>query len=468
MTSIEKFHWFDHDSDFPNIVFTRLRIDGEVDESLARQAWQLAIQRQPFGDVEPKKINGRWHWTLGPRGDDPHGSSFETWNGTRFEWKKLAAPPPDWSHDEHSIRGTTGSYLGVFVWPVDAPAGDAPATRFRSEVWLTVHHAITDGIGALIPVNDWMVIYGNLVGGRPPETGLQRMHPELLTNRNQLGLLKWNYLRHLWKQPVALFGATKFAFRKTATLLPENRETNPPEHPKRRRGNYPSIIGSWLNESQPSRLATEAKSHEVMLNTILLGQLYLTLAQWRTSQGCHSDDDWLRIILPMSIRNVSDRRLPSANRATIVQIDRRGRETKDLKRFYYQLNREIRIIRGWQLEKIFLIAIRMLAFFEPLLRRGVKNDRSRGMAVFTNLGEPLRKNEKARSIAVFNDPESDTYLRPFEFDLVGSIRLGTPVNFSVARFGKRMRISLHYDSNVLSPEQGARLLKIYVDRLNAI
>ena len=138
MTSIEKFHWFDDRPDLPNLVFTRLRFDGEIDEATARQAWQLAIQRQPFADVEPVRKNGRWYWALGPRGEGDQNRSFETWNGTRFEWKKFPSQPPDWSYDEHPIRGSTGSYLGVFVWPIDTDSSNDEPIRYRSEVWLRV------------------------------------------------------------------------------------------------------------------------------------------------------------------------------------------------------------------------------------------------------------------------------------------------------------------------------------------
>lgn len=475
MTSIEKFHWFDDRPDYPNVVFTRLRFDRAIDQEIAKQAWQYTIERQPFADVEPKQINGTWNWTLGPRGDGPQNAAFETWNGTRFEFKSLPVQPPDWAYDEHPIRGSTGSYLGIFVWPNPPDPHSPEPINYQSEVWLRVHHAITDGIGALIPVNEWMVIYGNLAGGRPPTAGLQRMDPHLLKYRNHLGLAKWQYLKHLWKQPVALFGATKFAFRKTAKLIPDNRTAR---HADNHRADnvvspqnaslYPSIIGDWLNDSQPAQIAALAQSLQVMQNSILLGQLYLALAQWREQEGFHCKDDWLRIILPMSIRNVSDRRLPSANRATIVQIDRRSQDGQDLQELYQLLDREIRIIRGWQLEKIFLIAIRALSVLEPMLKRGVEHDKSRGMAVFTNLGEPLRKNEKVRSRLTAGKPDSDTYLRPREFDLVGPIRPGTPINVSVARYRGRLRVSMHYDNRVLSKHQASELLQIYVDRLNSL
>ena len=55
MSSIEKFHWFDDSEAYPNVVFCRMQIAGKLDEAIAREAWQIAVERQPFADVEPKK-----------------------------------------------------------------------------------------------------------------------------------------------------------------------------------------------------------------------------------------------------------------------------------------------------------------------------------------------------------------------------------------------------------------------------
>ena len=136
----------------------------------------------------------------------------------------------------------------------------------------------------------------------------------------------------------------------------------------------------------------------------------------------------------------------------------------NLSKFYQGLNREIMIIRGWQLDKMFLLVIRLMSLFEPLLKRAARDEKSRGMAVFTNLGEPLRKSERASS----REPDSDAFIRPYEFDLVGPIRTGTPVNFSASRYGPRLRISMQFDHGLISSSAAEDLLNCFVDRLNRI
>ena len=458
MTSIEKFHWFDDNQDYPNVVFCRMQVDGQIEESLARKAWQIAVERQPFADVEPQKVGGRWKWVQGPRGEQNGSQSFEDWHGTRFEFEQLDHSPEPWQFQDHLIKSSTGSYLGIFTRPQeDKPPGETSPDH-RTEIWLYVHHAVGDGAGSILVINDWMIIYANLKSNRDPQTGLHRLDPKLLEGRNSIGFFSRRYLKHLWKQPIALFGAAKFAFRKTAELIPASHQDS--ENARQ----YPSIIGRWIDANHVQQISQHANQNNVMVNTVLLGQLYLSLASWRTQLGFHAKDDWMRIILPISIRNVSDRRLPTANRATIVQIDRRSREAADLGGFYHGLNREIMIIRGWQLDKIFLLAIRAMSVSDSILRWAANSKKSRGMAVFTNLGEPLRKSERAGS----REPESDAPIRPNEFDLVGPIRKGTPVNFAVSRYGQRMRVSLQYDSKLIGREQAEELLTQYVDRLKSV
>ncbi len=460
MTSIEKFHWLDATDEYPNVLFTRIRFNHRIDPVLARQAWQLTIQRQPFSDVEPCRINGQWHWVQGPRGGSDSSepsSSFEDWNGTHFNWQESSVPPTTWRYREHLTHSPTGSCLSVFVSPSLSDDGQTNG-GYVSEVWLYVHHALGDGAAAVMVVNEWKMIYANLLAKRSYDTGLHRYDVNLLKSRNKLGLLSWRYLKHLWKQPVALFGAAKFAFRKTVELIP----ARSPE--TKNHGCHPAIMGRWLSQETLVKLNQHARSNRVTLNTVMLGQLYLALADWRASRGGHSEDDWLRIILPISIRNISDRRMPATNRATIVQIDRRERDAKKLSDFYRGIDREIKVIRGWQLDKMFLIAVRVMSVFEPLLLRSAKDEKSRGTAVFTNLGEPLRKSHRAGA----RDLSLGSPLPVVDFDCVGPIRRGTAVNFSVSKFDKTMRVSLHFDSKLLTSEEALGLLEMYVGRLGKV
>ena len=103
MTSIEKFHWFDDNEEYPNVVFCRMQVDGQIEETIARQAWQIAVERQPFADVEPEKVGGRWNWVQGPRGDQNGSQNFEDWHGTRFEFEQFDHAPEPWRFQDLSL-----------------------------------------------------------------------------------------------------------------------------------------------------------------------------------------------------------------------------------------------------------------------------------------------------------------------------------------------------------------------------
>ena len=128
-----------------------------------------------------------------------------------------------------------------------------------------------------------MNVYANLVGDKVSDKGLHRLDTDLLRKRNSLGILTWRYLKHLWKQPIALFGATKFVFRKTAELLPAKHQ---PES-RKDDDNYPNILGDWISEEQVQRLSQHAQSNDVMLNSVLLSEFYGAIIDWRKQYADH-------------------------------------------------------------------------------------------------------------------------------------------------------------------------------------
>ena len=452
MSSIEKFHWYDSLPNYPNFIFGRLEFTKRIDPSLAETAWKLALDRQPLAGVQPVKIKRRWYWK--PSVDDKvvgNGSAKGS-----FNYQESASSPDPWCFEECESQLTISSHLEIRVSGAEASPSDtcgAPAGCLTS-VYFAVHHAISDGAGAILVVNEWLAIYSNLEAGRAATAGLQRLEPERLRGRNHLGILRWSYLKHLFKQPVALFGATKFLFRNSVDL---SAQKDAAEGMARL---YPAIVGRWVDADAVRGLNRESCRLGVTLNSIMLGRLFESLTKFLARDGVSCRRDWVRVILPISIRGMSDRRMPATNRTTIVQLDRRLDEKALSDDFYSNLDREIRIIRGWQLDKIFLICIRLLSIVDPVLRHIVGSRKSRGTVVFTNLGEPFRKLIRSQSHrAEFSGSAMH------QFDLVGPVREGTPLNYTVARHGERIRVSLHYDAGVFSSNRAGDLLDSYVSEL---
>ncbi len=434
LSSIERFHLLDQSDQFVNLAFGRFRFHGHIDPGIAQQAINFAIDRHPLYSTTIRKIDsGHLAWVWNPSSIQP------------IDWHGQLTDNPD-------------------LQPIDVYR--EPAWRVISktdgnatEIWFYGHHAISDGAGGIQFAADWMKIYNNLINGNEPLAGLHRLDPEALRTRNQLDMLSRQYLRHIWKQPVGLYGASKFIFRRPSQLIVHDDVASPWDFQRQ-----PRVLGLWLGEATTASLVDLSQEKGVMLNSLIIGHFFLHLDQWRRNSEIDNHRPWIRAILPMSIRGFSDRRITATNRASVVQVDRCARDFRDPESLVRGLDWEIGVIRNWQLNKLFLLAIRGMSVLPGMLHRSASSTKCRGTAIFTNLSEPFGRlglRLEANCVRVGN-------LLLHEFDFVGPIRRGTPVNLSVQKHLGRIRLSLHADPRVLDLEQSMRFLELFARRLETI
>ena len=452
MTSMEKLHWFDRNPQFPNFIFATLRFATHIDPQVARQSLEIVLKRQPLASMEPKLIGGCWCWQ--PLED-------QQLDGEKvFCSHELAGSEHanDFAADEHEFDQQYVSYfLTVANLSETKSAGDTV-----SEIRFHSHHAASDGVASIGLVNDWLMVYNNLVTGNPAETGLIELDATSFKSRGVLGLLSWNFLKGLPWQAIALFGAVKFIFRKTNEIVPE---AVPTETPKP----FPAIVGAWVEAATLEADRRRANDNQVGFTAWCLTKCFIAIQKWNQSRVVaglsvsHQKTPSLwRILLPISTRNTRDRDAVAANRTAIVQIDRQPpTDESELVSFSQSIDYEINFIRRWQLEKMFLIVIRLASLSNSWLSKVANNPNSRGAAVFTHLGRPFKRAMiHANRLA---KPGPAPLARPIDFDLAGPVRSGTPINISFARFDGRLKIGLHYDAYAVSPSQANRLLATIVD-----
>ncbi|MFN9877023.1 MAG: hypothetical protein ACK557_00975, partial [Planctomycetota bacterium] len=115
---------------------------------------------------------------------------------------------------------------------------------------------------------------------------------------------------------------------------------------------------------------------------------------------------------------------------------------------------ELRLIRNWQLDRMFLLRVRGMAISDAWLRSAVSRRRPRATSMLTNLGKPLLRlglpTERGKILT--------GGLRLEELDVVGPIRFGMPLSFAVAEYGGELRLTAHYDGRRLTAEQVECLL----------
>jgi hypothetical protein len=326
----------------------------------------------------------------------------------------------------------------------------------QTELWFYGHHALSDGAGGIQFASEWMKIYNNLILGNRPDQGLHRLEPQRLLRRG--ALFTDGYVRQLWKQPVGLYGAAKFIFRRPAELLNHDAHVTQPWDFARQ----PAISSLWLDEEQSSSVRTAAEAARVATNSIMVAAFLRHLCEWRERFPDSRDADWFRTIIPMSIRGFFDRRMPATNRAALVQVDRRKRDLADVMRLARGLDREMSVIYNWQLHKIFLLAVRGMALAPGLLGWSAASRKCRGTTIFTNLSEPFGRlglpRDDRGAVMIGN-------LKLDDFDFVGPIRWRTPLNLTVQKHIDRFRFSLHTDPRLIEPALAADFLAGYVRHL---
>jgi hypothetical protein len=298
-------------------------------------------------------------------------------------------------------------------------------------------------------VADWLLEYHRLVSGEA--TSLPRLQPERLTRRGRLNLLQRRFLRKLVFQPVALFGATKFLFRRTVPLRAATTSESVAGKPIEP---YPNIQTRVLSDGRTRRLHEFAETSGLTVNDLLASALFIAISRWRERHAAQRDRDWIRLLIPLSIRTVADRRLTACNRVSFVQVDRQPRQIADGRELMRSVSRELRVIRQWELDRTLLIALRIASIIPGQLQRMARNSRNRATVLLTNLGNPFDRLplERAKDAATVGN------LKWRGVELIAPMLRGIPAAFAVAEFLNCLTICLNLDPRVLSGSLGAEML----------
>jgi hypothetical protein len=276
-----------------------------------------------------------------------------------------------------------------------------------------------------------------------------------------LGLLSSRYLFNLWRQPIALFGASKFLFRKFARLTSDSR-SNLPAEPPAPTTSSPQLLSTEITSNELRAVRASCQKVGVSLNDWLVGCLFEAVWTWKSGQSNPDDRPWLRMIIPISIRRKEDATMPAANRSTLVQLDRRKEDFSPRVRLMQGVRFELGLIRSWQLDRILLIVIRGIAISHRLLKRCTRWNHHRATTMLTNLGKPLLKTglpRDAENHIQFGD------LTLSNIDLVAPIKNGMPASFAAHQYCHGLRITMQYDSEVMTREQAGGLLQGLAERV---
>lgn len=438
VTSIERYHLYDDTPENPNVIGCDLTVRGPLHLENATAALREAAQRHP---MVAARLDDRY-WQL-----DPAEARALEWVVVTKAQAEAQAEALGSGSPENDLRVIDLAHQLTTRF-ILRRGQDVTHLSFR------MHHAAADGGGGLQFVADWLLTYHRLSSGselpRSRET-----NPQLLAKRNHLKLLTREFLGKLWVQPIAILGASKFLLRKVQAVVP------PRVSPQATEVQDFQVISSSLSTQQVEDLRRLAAEGKATINELILRGVFLGIHQFRKSQGLYQPREWLRLVVPISIRDFSDRRLPAVNRASIVQLDRTDRDFADPQGMTWGLNYELGNIKKWNLEKTFLLLMRCFALVPGWVKRIASKDVCRATSVVTNLGSPFERLKLERQDGKLKAGD----LLVENVGLMVPLRKNTPLGFATLRYAGEQKICMHYDPQQMTAEQAREVHQIVMGQL---
>jgi hypothetical protein len=432
LAPFERYLLTDDSPDYPMQFFCRLRFTGRFLEEPLNEALRSALDRHPMLEA-----------ILRPAGM------------VALDWVASETPAPAvrWIEEEPGEDLPPSTPLDIRAEP--GVRLTAVVGRTRSDLVVQFHHAASDALGAFDFLSDLLTLYANLVAGEDRHR-LKPLDADRLRHRATLGLGVRGLLRRAPGDLGALLRAQRFYKRRPVPVTPPRRgrpEPLPPDFPQCRlhRFDRTEIVG----------IARMASASEASVNSLLARDLFLAIRDQRRQQGRASAEDWYRIVVPVNLREVADRRMPAANRVSMVFLDRQVPDAQDEDRLLGEILEEMAIVKRDARGLRFLLVLGLLQWFPAILAKGLRRRRPWVTALLTNVGAALSNCHLPRRDGKLL--VGDLTLEAV--DMVPIIRAREPVAFAVNSYAGRLTLGMHFDPRTISAADAEAMLGLYADRI---
>lgn len=318
----------------------------------------------------------------------------------------------------------------------------------RPDGWtllLAVHHAAADGLGIVGFVERWLMA----ASGREASQRRRAAAGNLAVRGRVAG--SWRaFVRMLPGLKVGIQGVRQFMARRVISIgSPANAVSLASMHPWR-----PAVVTTMLDETEVNDLEQRARALGVTTNDCLVAAYVAALAEMRSRLPDGTDDAWIRIGVPMSLRTKSDYGLPAANRVSMVFLDRRPADRHDHEALVRGIRAEMDLIRSHELGHIFPLTLELGRLLPGGLRRVAERPAPQCTGVLSNLGRCFHRTP-------FSTPAGAATLgasRLTGWWIVPPVRPGTAVAAATHETAGRRTIALQFDPAQLSETNAKQLL----------
>lgn len=327
----------------------------------------------------------------------------------------------------------------------------------RADVVFHFHHACCDGTGAMQYIHDLLVLYSNANQHEARKVTLDALDEQKLLSRETFGLSRWDRLKLTRKQLVGVAGIRQFFSRSPQPLVPHEVEPDQSELPPA----YPTVLVHEFDQQQTTSIKQRAMEIGVSMNDLLVGSLFLAITSWRSENRLGDERDWLRMSVPVSMRQFGSESIPAANFVSMIFLDRRGLDCEQPEELVRGIRDEMDLIKRNQLGFTFPLTLQAFKLLTGGVKRAINAKTCSASGLVTNVGTILARSPLPRH-------EGKLMINGL---LLDRVEIGAPnrpyqcVAFSLLIYGGRLALCTQYDSRVLDKAQASGLLGAYVERL---
>jgi hypothetical protein len=369
----------------------------------------------------------------------------------------------------HAMRNRSGRIDPAsgppFSWTVhNHPSGCTVLFQF--------HHAAVDGVGALQFVGDCFHRYHQYTAeiAAPP---LSPLNPTLLSNRDHLHEDKPRGTEPPQEQVSLSIPAElkRFFLRRISSLATDltpdevgDKTTADPGNAVQADSVVPFVADLFsveIDAANASRIREAALAAGGTVNDLAMRDLLLTLRDHNERRG--KSERWYRLTMPANLRGRADRKLSACNKIGYAFIDRDLKSITDSSDLLAGLIWENNSVRNQRLSGEFLGVLAKIVRVPGLMRLLTSNRLRASSAVFSNIGDPIRRFH-------WRPPSVDGKIRIGNLQLISMaaappIRPGTPASFLLHQLNGCIHLNVLVDRQVIGPAAAKRLLDAWRDRL---
>ena len=433
----EEYMLADDSPQFPMEPVIQLHFRGALNREIARRAFQSLMARHPLMRSRLVKKHGRLFWTP-------------------------SEVPPEIVYIDYDATSNVFNESGFpVIRPLDLFA--APGVRIyhiesKREKWfrlvLQFHHTVSDGLGVLQSLEEWLFFYARENNDLPPDVEIPEIPPEAFKARRRIGWSLSSYLRN--------FSNTRRSTRQylffprsivpTGLFRKAELESDPP-----------CVTSIKLTREETAAYFSRAKALGATVNDALLADCFRAADKWLRDVMRDEKDGRMRVMAPINMRTNDERRALLANVVSTVFIDRSRREISKAGDLLTQsVSSEMQWVKKRDQRYVFLLILKVLRCFPGSLKLMLHLPICRATCVLTNLGRvltgaPTRRDDEGRIVvgdATLERVEAATPNRP-----------KTSLSVAGLTYAGELNLCVRHDSRLITTDQAREFARIFRELL---